>query len=120
MPYGESMKGNFHEFTADRHIKNITTAIDPSLPAGNRTQVKANEFFPISNFYKEKVSPELGLPLAQTQSAVWVGGKDITGVSDSRSLMELLDEQIMKAAQSQHLTPQEALNKYLRHELILQ
>ena len=119
IPYGESMKGNFHDFTADRHIKNITTSIDPSLSPSNRVTMKANEFFPLSRFYKEQVSPELGLPMAQTQSSVWVGGKDITGVSDTRSLAETLQDLLLDNAQAQHLTPQEAKKRYFNQDLIL-
>ena len=81
--------------------------------------MKANEFFPLSRFYREQVSPELGLPMAQTQSSVWVGGKYITNVSDTRSLAETLQDLLLNNAQAQHLTPQEAKKRYFNQDLIL-
>ena len=51
IPYGEAMKGGINEFVADRHMKNLTTSIDPSLPANNRVTMKSNEFAPLKKFY---------------------------------------------------------------------
>jgi GNAT superfamily N-acetyltransferase len=119
MPYGQAMKGGINEFVADRHMKNITTSIDPSLPPQNRIIVKANEFAPLKKFYEEQVMPKLDMPLSQVQESVWGGGKDITGVSGVKGLAEILQELLLENAQSQHLTPQEAKDKYFRDELVL-
>ena len=119
MPYGQAMKGAINEFVADRHMKNITTSIDPSLPEQNRFIVKSNEFAPLKKFYEEQVMPRLDLPLSQVQESVWGGGKDITGVSGVESLAETLQQLLLENAQSQHITPQEAKKRYFRDDLIL-
>jgi len=119
MPYGQALKGGINEFVADRHIKNVTTSIDPSLSDKNRITMKENEFYPMKKFYEEQVMPGLDIPLSQAQESVWGGAKDITGVSGVKSLAEILQELLLNNARSQHLTPLEAKRKYFNHDLVL-
>jgi len=86
-----------------------------SLDAYSPTTVQ----YPFLESRQQKLAADIGLDPAEWQSALWVGGGDITGVRDTRNLPAAFNKAIARTAVDLDLPEQEVLIKFMQGDVIL-
>jgi hypothetical protein len=61
----------------------------------------------------------MGIDPAEFQSALWVGGKDITKVRDARNLPAVINRSIARVAEDLDMPEQEVLIKFINGDVVL-
>ena len=108
--YSANMKGNYAVLTSDGHNNLIVTG-----RAGSPTIAQ----YPFLESRQQKLAEAVGLDPAEWQSALWVGGGDITKVRDTRNLAPAYNRAIARVAEDLDIPEQEVLIKFIHGDVIL-
>ena len=103
--YPENLKGNYAPLTADTHHNQLVTGRKDKSPSAAEYPYLEKRGFVIAE--------SLGLQPAEYQAALWVGGKDITGVADARNMTSAMNQRIAKTAEVLDLPEQEVLVRFM-------
>jgi hypothetical protein len=101
----ENVRGNYQPLTADGHH---------NLAVTGRSGSPTDAQYPHLERRAAELGEEFGLAPAETQSAMWVGAKDLTGVHDARGLPEGMNQRIARTAEHFNISEEEALQGFLR------
>jgi hypothetical protein len=108
--YTNNMKGNYAVLTVDSHNNLIVTG-RPGSPTAAQ--------YPFLESRQQKLAADVGLDPAEWQSALWVGGGDITGVRDTRNLPAAFNRAVARVAEDLDIPEQEVLVKFINGDVIL-
>jgi hypothetical protein len=108
--YSANTKGNYAVLTSDGHNNLIVTG-----RAGSPTIAQ----YPFLESRQQKLAEAVGLDPAEWQSALWVGGGDITKVRDTRNLAPAYNRAIARVAEDLDIPEQEVLIKFIHGDVIL-
>ena len=111
--FGQNLQGNLAGSTVDTHNKKAWT-----LPLGLKQEVKDNEYGFLDDLNKKQAARH-GIQPAQAQSSIWQGASEITGVDDSRPLMQIIDERVRKTADKMNISPQDMRDGLIKGKLPL-
>lgn len=106
--FSQNLQGNYAPLTVDTHNMAALTG-DPK----NKISPKPGHYRYIEEFQKE-IADKLGMTPAQFQASVWVGADDITGVTDSRPVVAVLDDVVNRTAERDNDTPENVLRAFIR------
>lgn len=101
----ENVRGNYEPLTADSH-HNLAVTGRSGSPTGAQ--------YPFLEQRAGALGREMGLSPAETQSAMWVGAKDLTGVHDARGLPEGMNQRVARTAEHFNIPEEEALRGFMR------
>lgn len=102
--YAENLKGNYQPLTVDTHNYQILTGRNTSPTLAQYPFLESRQF---------ALAQRRGLDPAEWQSALWVGGKDITGVRDARNFPDAMNQRIAKTAEVLEIPEAEAFVRFL-------
>jgi hypothetical protein len=108
--YAENPKGNYQPMTIDSHNNLIVTGREGS-PGGAQ--------YPHLESRQAELAARRDLDPAEWQSALWVGGGDITGVKDVRNLPDAMNQRIAKTAEVLGIPEEEALVRFMHGDTAL-
>jgi len=111
--FGQNLQGNLAGSTVDTHNKQALT-----LPLSLNVAVKDNEYGFLDDLNKKQAARH-GIQPAQAQASLWQGASEITGVDDSRPLMQILDERIHATADKMSISPQAMRDGLIKGKLPL-
>jgi hypothetical protein len=106
--FGEAIKGNYQNVPPDLHMSRQFLQADSPNPAERRA---------IESAHQEVLGPEYDMEPSQSMAAQWVGGAEQTGISDSRGLMEIINERISLLAKRHGITEREMFERLVKGEL---
>ena len=103
--YADNLAGNLDPVTVDTHNWQIWS--------GQKKSPTDNEYRAMEKLQAE-MAAELGMSPAEFQSALWVGGAELTGVADPRNFTAQLNERVANTARTLGKTEDEALAGFIR------
>ena len=108
--YEANKQGNYQPITVDTHNMQIVS--------GEARTPKKTEY-PYLEYHQKKIAEEMGIDPAEFQSALWVGGGDITGVRNTQNYTQALNQRIAKTAEILDIPEQEAKIKRRSGDLLI-
>lgn len=102
--YTQDMKGNYIPLTSDSHNRLIVMGQEGSPTAAQYPYLESRQGI---------LAARKDLDPAEWQSALWVGGGDITGVRDVRNLPDAMNQRIAKTAEVLGIPEEEALIRFM-------
>lgn len=108
--YAENMKGNYQGVTVDSHNNLIVTGREGSPGGAQYVHLEGRQ---------QQLAARRELDPAEWQSALWVGGGDITDVKDVRNLPDAMNQRIAKTAEVLGVPEEEALVRFMHGDTVL-
>lgn len=102
--YFENLRGNYLPITVDTHNYQILTGRKTSPTLAQYPYLESRQF---------ALAQRRGLEPAEWQSALWVGGKDITGVKDARNFPDAMNQRIAKTAEALDIPEAEVMVRFI-------